>query len=274
MKAENTNNDHRNIVVLNNERSYLKSLSLGIRVAMDHLGDLTKYMWPSFLLTILLPFPGILFFKGQRDALLRRWVKLGYVPSVGPKALRSELFPCVVRALFSFLIILLCMVVCYLAFTLLVIHGKNVWLGLSALLVLVLLLIPFDGCIWELSWSDRKILQCLGGYARGIRHYGKLFSFLLLNTILYTFVSLIAILPLLAASVTQLEVFNARAMGELALLPTSFYVLLVLAYVIFMIVMLYSDLVYSFSACLCWGSIEEVPADSEVEVSGIDGVVG
>lgn len=274
MKAENSTIEQRNIVVLNNERSYLKSLFLGIRVAMDHLGDLTRYIWPSFLLTIILPFPGILFFWGQRDALLRRWTDLGYVPSIGPKATRAELFPCVVRAFFSFLIILLCLVACYYAYTLPIVYGKNVWYGVLGLVVLILLIVPFELCIWESSWSKRKILQCLGGYNRGFQHYGKIFSFLLLNVFLYVFVALIAIMPLLASSLTQIEVFNAREMGELALLPTSFYVLLALAYIIFMIVMLYCDIVYSFSACLCWGSIEEIPADSEVEASGVDRVVG
>lgn len=86
--------------------------------------------------------------------------------------------------------------------------------------------------------------------------------------------SLIAVLPLFAASLTQMEVFNARAMGELALLPASFYVMLVLAYIVFMVIMLFCDLFYSFSACLCWGSIEEVPTNSEVETSGVDRVVG
>lgn len=274
MEIEKSNNGQQNIVVLNNERSYLKSISLGIKFAMDHFGDLTKCMWPFFLLTILLPFPGILFFKGQRDALLRRWIKLGYLPSVGPKALLSELFPRVVRAFFSFLIILVCCIACYFALILPTMYGKNTWYGLMAFGVLALISIPFDFCIWRLSWSDNSILKCLGSYLDGVRHYGKLFSFLLLNTILYTFVSLIAVLPLFAASLTQMEVSNARAMGELALLPASFYVMLVLAYIVFMVIMLFCDLFYSFSACLCWGSIEEVPTNSEVETSGVDRVVG
>lgn len=273
MAIENTNIEKNNIVVLNNDRSYLKSLFLGIREAMNHLGTLTRYMWPSILLSIILPFPGILFFWGQRDALLRRWTKLGYLPSVGPKALRADLFPCVGRALFSFIIIILCLVACCLIFTLPAMRGK-IWYGIIALVVLILLLLPFNLCIWESSWSERKVIRCLGGYVRGFRHYGKIFSFLLLNLIIYSIVALIAILPLSAASLTQLEVFNARAMGELALLPLNFYILLALAYIIFMIVMLYCDLVYSFSACLCWGSIEEVPTDSEVEASRIDGIVG
>ena len=77
MEIEKSNNGQQNIVVLNNERSYLKSISLGIKFAMDHFGDLTKCMWPFFLLTILLPFPGILFFQGTERCFASTLDKIG-----------------------------------------------------------------------------------------------------------------------------------------------------------------------------------------------------
>ncbi|GEM_PF-2398518 len=260
-------------MVLNHDRSYVRSLTMGIRVAMDHVGQMCKYSWPSALFTLFLPFPGIIFFFGQIDAILRRWTILGYVPATTAKALKTDILYATKREVFLFLLLLVMTAIGVLAFFLPIAKGLSVLIGALALILVMLVLLPLDYSLLRIAYSDRSLLKCLSDYGKGLRHFGSLFAFDLLGFIMMGCYSMLVCLPLATVLLVKSQASAARAIGDLAELPISFLLISVLAYIVSMSLLLFGIQVFSFSRCLLWGSIEEVPAESEMEGAGIDGMV-
>ena len=267
-------NETKHLVVLNPDRSYVKSLFLGIRTAMDNIGNLLHYMWPSVLLTLLFPIPCISLFWGQADAILRRWIMLGYVPETTAGALKSDIRKMTVRNIFNFLILLACVLLLITTNVLLSVQGVNIWIAVSVMLFVVMLLLPLDVCCMWSSFSDRSCRDCMGGYLRGWRCYGRLFAFQLLGFMLLLLAAVVICLPLICVVVVGVEAYQARMLGDVAFLPPVFVLLVFLAYVFSSLLMMFVSLIFRFSRCLMWGSIEEVPADTQMESTGVDGVVG
>ena len=262
------------VKVLNHDRSYVRSLLLGWKTGLDHIGMVSRYLWPSILLTVILPIVGVLFLAGQTDALLRRWVQLGYVPDVKWNALKGDAWRRTLRNILNLIIVCLLIVLSIVCILLPSLTGISYWYAVVGLLVLWIVATPLEYCMMKVSYADTPLLGCMSGYAVGLRNFGSLFSFNLLNFIVVFLVSVVASLPLLVMLLVNTQAIQARAMGDLANLPTLFYVLFPLAFLlmVYIVALMYS--VVSFSRCLMWGSIEEVPADSEVEGTGVDGVVG
>lgn len=271
---ENLKNTEGIVSVLNHDRSYAKSLTLGLKTSFNNMGTLLRFVWPSMLLTMFVPFVGILFFAGQTDAILRRWTDLGYVPNVNAKALWLDIKKCTFRNLFSFIILILIVALMSAFLILPIITGHNPWYGVVAFVVLSLIVVPVDGVFMKISYSSCRIIESISGIMMGLRNYGSLFAFMLISGILSSITCFIGSLPMIATAMVKLKANEAVAMGDLADLPSSFIFYLVAAYAICMFVALVTMLCLSFSHCLLWGSIEKVPTDSEMEVSGIDGIVG
>ena len=82
-----------NLIQVKKERSYISCLVNGWSYGFKHLGMLLRYMWPSIVMSMVLPFT-IFFFYIQLDALLRKWIELGYLPNATIKSMRPEMQKC------------------------------------------------------------------------------------------------------------------------------------------------------------------------------------
>ena len=100
-----------NLFQVKKERSYISCLVNGCSYGFKHLGMLLRYIWPSLALAIVLPIPFLFFFAAQTDAVLRKWIELGYLPNVTMKAMRRDIEKCanrsVIAVLLSFLMFVL-----------------------------------------------------------------------------------------------------------------------------------------------------------------------
>ena len=85
-----------NLIQVKKERSYISCLVNGWSYGFKHLGMLLRYMWPSIVMSMLLPFT-IFFFYIQLDALLHKWIELGYLPNATLKSMRQEMQKCAPR---------------------------------------------------------------------------------------------------------------------------------------------------------------------------------
>ena len=73
-----------NHIKVREARSYARCIKLGLSTAADHAGVVWTHTWPSVLLSLVLPFPGLIIFIGQLDRLLCEWRELGFVPRRKP----------------------------------------------------------------------------------------------------------------------------------------------------------------------------------------------
>lgn len=244
-----------NQITVRQERSYLSCLSLGWQTAMNNIGLLLRYAWPSMLFTLILPLPGILFFQGQVDALLCRWIELGYVPGATAGSLRRDIL---YRTGRNAWLLLLCIVACLLfgSVSYAVIRmGLSFWWYWGIAFILVLLLLPVEVCAMELSYTRKPLLECLRGFGVGCRHYCTLFVFEIMGLIFVGIGMLLGSMPLLAISAVGHQALQAHAMGDAIDLPILFPVVVFLAYAICTFVFLLCHLIYSFWHSLLWGSI-------------------
>ena len=112
-------------------------------MAADHVGVVMKHTWPAMLLSLIIPFPGLLVYMGGLDRLLCEWRQEGYVPAHKPlNGLRQDVWRMarvLARMTFVSLIVIVVLAGTWAASTYLP-HGM--WMGLLALVVLSLLLMP------------------------------------------------------------------------------------------------------------------------------------
>lgn len=259
-----------NIIQVCQYRSYTKNLKMGVATAFRQLGTTIRYLLPSLVLTVLLPLPFILFFLGQNDALLRKWVELGYVPEARFAALKDSIGKCSRRNVPLLLFLLLGVVLFGIAIWLPFLLGISKLWSLLFVFVIFLIDIPFDVVFMEMSYTDKTFGECAGRLAKGMRNYGKLFAFSLLRGMLLLCVGILAFVPLMVALGVSVQAYSAHLDGDVLNLPALFPVIVYLAYAVGMFVSLVAVHVFSFSRCLMWGSlVEEVPADAKVDGEGI-----
>ncbi|MDD6606960.1 MAG: hypothetical protein PUF00_04250, partial [Paraprevotella sp.] len=74
-------------------RSYARCIWEGVSMAADHVGVVMKHTWPAMLLSLIMPFPGLLVYMGGLDRLLCEWRQEGYVPAHKPlNGLRQDVW--------------------------------------------------------------------------------------------------------------------------------------------------------------------------------------
>ena len=222
---------------------------------MNHIGQLLRYAWPSMLLTLVLPLPGILFFAGQVDAMLCEWIDKGYLPAATAGSMRREILYRTKRNTYSLLLavagVLLCGALAF-AFVRL---GIGFWWYVGAASLLVLLMLPLEVCFMELSYTRKPLGECLRGYVLGWRNYGTLFVFELVGLIFLCFAQCLGAMPAITISTVIQQAMQARSMGDAIDLPLLFPVVAFGAYAIMVFVVLLAMLIYSFCHCLLWGCI-------------------
>ena len=102
-----------NLFQVKKERSYISCLVNGCSYGFRHLGMLLRYMWPSLVLSTVLPIPFVFFFAAQVDAILRKWIELGYLPNVTLKVMRRDVEKCANRSALKVLIYIIWLLVVF-----------------------------------------------------------------------------------------------------------------------------------------------------------------
>lgn len=258
----------------------------GIRQAWNNSGNLMHYIWPALvvcaalsaltglvtqrlvseasswmlivsLLACLLSILGWLFFVATMDAMLVRWRDLDYEPVVTMKTLRSLIGQRMKRDFNVLILLFLLFVLSYAAGYFLVVFHLPLWALAVGLLVVLLLLVPMDMIVMEIRYSDKPLAQCLAGYIKGWRYYGRILAFDLVGLILMLLVSLVALLPMMVIAMVNLEAAESIAMGDLVSLPNHYWLLTALAFAVCTVLMMIAEFVWSHAQCLLWGSIME-----------------
>lgn len=248
------------------ERSYVAALAEGWRVAMNHIEQMARYLWPSALLTLVLPPVGAVFFAGQTDAVLKRWADEGAVPVADRKAMKREILCRTKRNVLSFFLLLLVAALMGAALVLPDVFGVNRLYGLGAACVLLVLLVPLDVCLMNISYTSQPLVWCLKSYASGWRHWGMLFAYDLVILLVAGLAVLIGALPLLVLAFVSGEASVARLAGDTVHLPMLYPALLALAYVLCMVVVLTVCVTCNFCRCLLWGALK---AKAEREAAAV-----
>ena len=258
----------------------------GIRQAWNNSGNLMHYIWPALvvcaalsaltglvtqrlvseatswmlivsLVACLLSILGWLFYVATMDAMLVRWRDLDYEPVVTMKTLRSLIGQRMKRDFNVLILIFLLFVLSYAAGYFLVVFHLPLWALAVGLLVVLLLLVPMDMIVMEIRYSDKPLAQCLAGYIKGWRYYGRILAFDLVGLILMLLVSLVALLPMMVIAMVNLEAAESIAMGDLVSLPNHYWLLTALAFAVCTVLMMIAEFVWSHAQCLLWGSIME-----------------
>ena len=275
-----------NLVKVCEERNYVHCITEGIRQAWNNSGNLMHYIWPALvvcaalsaltglvtqrlvseatswmlivsLVACLLSILGWLFFVATMDAMLVRWRDLDYEPVVTMKTLRSLIGQRMKRDFNVLILIFLLFVLSYAAGYFLVVFHLPLWALAVGLLVVLLLLVPMDMIVMEIRYSDKPLVQCLAGYIKGWRYYGRILAFDLVGLILMLLVSLVALLPMMVIAMVNLEAAESIAMGDLVSLPNHYWLLTALAFAVCTVLMMIAEFVWSHAQCLLWGSIME-----------------
>lgn len=275
-----------NLVKVCEERNYVHCITEGIRQAWNNSGNLMHYIWPALLVcaalsaltglvtqrlvseasswmlivslvACLLSILGWLFYVATMDAMLVRWRDLDYEPVVTMKTLRSLIGQRMKRDFNMLILIFLLFVLSYAAGYFLVVFHLPLWALAVGLLVVLLLLVPMDMIVMEIRYSDKPLAQCLAGYIKGWRYYGRILAFDLVGLILMLLVSLVALLPMMVIAMVNLEAAESIAMGDLVSLPNHYWLLTALAFAVCTVLMMIAEFVWSHAQCLLWGSIME-----------------
>ena len=257
-----------NFFQVKKERSYISCLVNGCSYGFRHLGMLLRYIWPSLVLTMVLPIPFVFLFVAQVDAILRKWIELGYLPNVTLKVMRRDVEKCANRSALKVLIYIIWLLVVLLFLFLPVLFGIRIWWGLIASFVAWLLLLPLSFVIMQISYSNITISACFkDGLKTACRNYGKLFAFEFLSNLLIFIIALLGSIPCQIIFAAGLQAYRGMQIGDVLDLPVLFPLYVALSVFILEAVFLITAIVFSFSRFLMWGSlVNEVPTESKADI--------
>ena len=258
-----------NLFQVKKERSYISCLVNGVSYGFKHLGMLLRYIWPGLVLTSLLPIPFMFFFAAQVDAILRKWIELGYLPNVTLKSMRRDIEKCANRSAITILIGILMLPIVFIGLCFLMMPifmgWKYLW-GVLVFLVIFIVTLPMVVVIMQIGYSDTPLKECFrSGYRIARRNFGSIFAFEFLSFLLGGLIVFLGSIPYQVILSVCIQAKKGLMMGDVLDLPTLFPFYVYLSAVIMIAVMLVTILLFSFSRCLMWGSlVKEVPAESEV----------
>lgn len=257
-----------NLFRVKKERSYISCLLNGCGYGFKNLGMLLRYIWPSLVLTIILPLPFIIFFFAQLDAILRKWTELGYLPNVTLKTMRDDIGKCASRSALALLldILMIPVLVAGLAGLALpmILGWKYVWSVLIFLLVFVLAF-GMIVVLMQIRYSYTPLKECFcSGFRLAYRNFGSLFAFEFLGSLLGGIIIFLGSIPNQVISSAAMQAYKGWQMGDVLDLPALFPLYVILAMIISAAVLWITYMVFSFSNCLMWGNlVNEVPAETE-----------
>ena len=141
-------------------------------------------------------------------------------------------------------------------------HGM--WMGLLALVVLSLLLMPSVMVLMEMACTEKPIGLCMMGWLKGYQHYGSLFAFRMLLFMLSMVILIPGMIPATLASLVTQKAWDAIQAGDLISMPPALPLVILGADLITGLTMLIITTIRSFSQMLFWGSIQ----NREMEENG------
>lgn len=253
-----------NHIKVREARSYARCIKLGLSMAADHAGVVWTHTWPSVLLSLVLPFPGMIIFMGQLDRLLCEWRELGYVPRRKPlegwrmDARRS------VRALANQFILafIICIIgSCTWAAMTYLPHGKL--MAMAAMAILTLAALPSVMMMMEVEYSDSPLPVCRAGWLTGFRHYGSLLAYSLLLFMISLLTMMVGIFPMDIVMIVSTKAWQAVQAGDTVMTPTMWPLAIIASYVIFLIFSFSTITITAFCNILFWGSIHAREAEKE-----------
>lgn len=263
------------LISVRQERSYVGNFKLGMKVSFKSMGLLMRYLWPSIVLSILVPVFGWIFYAGQTDALLRKLIELGYVPDVRINSLKGEVVNSTKRYLLNFAILLIFFLVIVGIMVVPVLMGVSKWWGVAGVALYALMAFPMDAVCMEVSFSSKPLAGCFRSALLGYRNYAQMFAFALLCFFFALPTIMLGFIPLMVSCNVSYQAYQAVLNGDIVDLPSAFIFVIFLAYALGSAVALLSLQAVSFCRCFMWGSlVKEVPADSEAEGEGIDSIMG
>ena len=257
-----------NLFQVKKERSYISCLVNGCSYGFKHLGLLLRYIWPSVLLTCVLPIPFVFLFAAQLDAILRKWTELGYIPRVTLNVMRHDIEKCANHSAVKVLIYVLWISFSSFLLYMPILLGFSIWWGLLAFSVSWLLLLPLSVVIMQISYSHTSVSECVkSGIKTGYRNFGKLFVFEFLSNLLIMIIVLLGSIPCIVLAALCLQAYHGSLMGDVLDLPVLFPLYIILADVLGTVIWLMTLIVFGFSRCLMWGSlVNEVPTETEANI--------
>jgi len=257
-----------NLFQIKKERSYISCILKGNSYGFKHLGLLLRYTWPSLILTIILPIPFIFLFAAQVDAILRKWIELGYLPNVKLKLMRRDIAKCANRSAINILIGMIMVPIalvgiCFLGVPMFL-GWKYLW-GVLVFLVVFILTLPMVVVVMQIGYSDVSLKECFrSGFRIAYKNFGSLFAFEFLSALLGGIIVFLGSIPCQVVFAVCVQAYRGWQMGDVVDLPVLFPLYVLLAVFFMIAVTLITALVFSFSRCLMWGNlVYEVPADAE-----------
>ncbi|MBR4644840.1 MAG: hypothetical protein IKO73_06770 [Bacteroidaceae bacterium] len=257
-----------NLFQVKKERTYISCLVKGCTYGFKHLGMLLHYMWPSLVLSVLFPIPFIFFYAAQLDAILRKWIELGYIPNVTLKVMRRDIEHCASRSGITILISLLLLPIALAGVALLIlpmVMGLKYWWGVLAFFIIFILMLPMVVVVMQIGYSDTPLKECFrSGLKLAYKNLGKIFAFEFLSALFGLIIGFLGGIPFQIVFAAGLQAYKGWQMGDVLDLPALFPLYATLAVLILNAVILIAAIVFSFSRCLMWGSlVEEVPTEAE-----------
>lgn len=266
------------------ERNYVRCITDGVKMGVNNLGNLLRYVWPALLAVcvssglwaIVQQMPATsdlyaisviallivtllvyLLYAGTVDAMIVRWRDLGYEPEVSMKTLFPLIRKRALRASSILLILVLVSLLSAGCTMVAMMKAWPLWTIPVALFVIVILYIPAEMTIMEVSYSDKSLGRCFASYLRGWRYFGRLFAFDVIGYICIALLATFPLLPLIVIEMVNAKATQAQAIGDLVDLPSYYPALAVFANVLSTAVTMILLTVWSHAHALMWGSIEE-----------------
>ncbi|MBO7068830.1 MAG: hypothetical protein J6W52_09175 [Bacteroidaceae bacterium] len=257
-----------NLFQVKKERSYISCLVNGCSYGFKHLGMLLRYIWPSLALATIIPIPFVFFYAAQVDAILRKWVELGYVPNVTLKVMRHDIEKCAGRSAITILLGILMLPFVLFAIACLVMPifwgVKYLW-GVLVFLLIFILTLPMVVVVMQIGYSDVPLKECFSsGFKIAYRNFGKVFAFEFMSALLGSIIVFLGSIPYQIIFAVCQQAYKGWQVGDVVDLPLMFPLYAVLSIFVLFAVILVTVLVFSFSRCLMWGSlVYEVPTESD-----------
>lgn len=226
----------------------LKAVSRGLYEANDGIWTDFRSLWPAYVLQVVLPVVGVIPYEGACiGQVMRRCGVEDSSTGFARRALHRS-----VRWLGAVVPLAALTVCCLLLCGWVSGRTWGNWMAAGLVCLFLLLMTPFHMVSMELSFGGRGIGGVMRRIADSLRYFFSLLSFSLLSLLVIFPVAIIGSAPFGIVSYVWLSHFQAEAMGDSAALPSYFYLLAVLAWLLAAASMACAQIVYTWMAHYAW----------------------
>ncbi|MCD8304083.1 MAG: hypothetical protein LUC86_04575 [Prevotellaceae bacterium] len=278
-------------------RSYYRCLGDGILLLMNKMGSLAGFLWPAAVLYTVVSVVCLHLEKGLYQPILRDevWPAEAYVLGLGvltllasavfgacivwqqrklvetgslPKArvwkVWREVLPSLGRLLALWCIALVVALVLVFAYALIVALLPSLAMAAKVSLGVLLFVVFFLVAAWlvqvgfEYLLSGVSLRKAFGSMSWGRRYYGRTLLLVFVSAMLCLVVSLVMSCPAMVCSYVEGLALSMRLEGDLDDLPSSFSLILSIAWLLSALGSCLSQLLFCFPLCLNWGATHAI----------------